>query len=61
MVFHAGTSSVDNDVCTAGGRVLAVTSLGDNIFEAQQKTYQAIQNISFTNMYCRTDIGNDLL
>lgn len=61
VVFHAGTSSVDNDVCTAGGRVLAVTSLGDNIFEAQQKTYQAIQNISFTNMYCRTDIGNDLL
>jgi phosphoribosylamine--glycine ligase len=61
VVFHAGTSSVDNDVCTAGGRVLAVTSLGENIFEAQQKTYQAIQNISFTNMYCRTDIGNDLL
>jgi phosphoribosylamine---glycine ligase len=61
VVFHAGTSSVDNAVCTAGGRVLAVTSLGDNIFEAQQKTYQAIQNISFTNMYCRTDIGNDLL
>jgi phosphoribosylamine--glycine ligase len=61
MVFHAGTVSSDANVCTAGGRVLAVTSLGHNITDAQQKTYQAIKNISFTKMYFRSDIGNDLL
>ena len=56
--FHAGTSHDDNnDVVTSGGRVLCVTALGNNVTEAQQLAYQAVDKISWDGMFCRTDIG----
>lgn len=61
LVFHAGTKMIENNVVTNGGRVLAVTSFGDDIEEATKKSYQNINLISFDKMYCRKDIGFDLL
>ncbi|MDR1761474.1 MAG: phosphoribosylamine--glycine ligase, partial [Bacteroidales bacterium] len=60
LVFHAGTKQAGNEICTAGGRVMAVTSLADNKDEALALSYKAIKNISFEAMYYRNDIGFDL-
>lgn len=57
-VFHAGTTQKDSDVITAGGRVLCVTALGDDIKTAQTHAYTMIKNISWPEMYYRTDIGH---
>jgi phosphoribosylamine--glycine ligase len=60
LVFHAGTAAAGNAVVTAGGRVLAVTSLAENIPAARQKAYEALAKIHFENMYFRRDIGMDI-
>ncbi len=58
-VFHAGTS-VDSKgrVCTAGGRVLGVTGIGDNLDDAIAAAYAAVRKISFPGMQLREDIGS---
>ncbi len=60
-VFHAGTVLKEDQILTSGGRVLAVTALGDTIQDALDKAYQELDNISFDQMYYRKDIGKDLL
>ena len=50
LVFHAGTAKDDNRIKTSGGRVLAVTSYGDDILSAREKSYTEIKKISFENM-----------
>ena len=60
LVFHAGTKSQNNIVLTNGGRVLAITSFGDTISKATEKSYQEINKISFEGIYFRKDIGFDL-
>lgn len=61
VIFHAGTKVKDGKVITAGGRVLVVSSLGDTIQEALDKSYATISNISYEGKYCRKDIGQDLI
>ena len=61
IVFHAGTKSEKWNTLTNGGRVMAVTSLGDSIEEALEKSYASIEKINFENMNYRKDIGFDLL
>lgn len=61
IVFHAGTKLEDNFVVSNGGRVLAVTSYGDDFQEAIKKSYQSIDKLHFDTMYFRKDIGVDLL
>ena len=56
-IFHAGTALQDNQVVTAGGRVLCVTSLGSTVSEAQNRAYKMIESVNWENMYYRTDIG----
>lgn len=60
IVFHAGTTLKNNNLETSGGRVLAVTSFGENFKEALQKSYESIAKIHFDKMYFRKDIGFDL-
>ena len=60
LVFHAGTKSQNNIFLTNGGRVLAITSFGDTISKATEKSYQEINKISFEGIYFRKDIGFDL-
>lgn len=62
IVFHAGTTHAADGktVLTSGGRVLAVTSYGQNMQEALDRSYGSIGEISFENGYFRKDIGFDL-
>jgi phosphoribosylamine---glycine ligase len=60
VVFHAGTKLSDDKVVTSGGRVLAVTSWGDNMKEALATSYKNAALLDFENVYYRTDIGFDL-
>ncbi len=60
-VFHAGTSELDGKTLTAGGRVLAVTSMASTIEEARDKSYSTIDSICYEGIYFRRDIGLDLL
>lgn len=57
IIFHAGTKKDNNKLLTNGGRVLGVTSLGNNISEAIKNSYQAVSQISWKNSYYRKDIG----
>jgi phosphoribosylamine--glycine ligase len=56
-VFHAGTRREGDQILTAGGRVLGVTSTGKTFIEAREKVYQAIGRIAFDGAYYRKDIG----
>ena len=56
-VFHAGTVLEDSKVLTNGGRVLAITTLGQTVGQAQQKAYEINGQISYADKYCRSDIG----
>ena len=60
LVFHAGTKIAGNEVHTNGGRVVAVTSFGDTMKEALNKSYDGAEKISYDAKYYRTDIGFDL-
>jgi phosphoribosylamine--glycine ligase len=56
-IFHAGTIYKDNKLLTSGGRVLAVTALGNTVKEAQFKAYEAINTVKFNGVQYRKDIG----
>jgi phosphoribosylamine--glycine ligase len=57
QVFHAGTKIADNEVVTAGGRVLAVTGLGSTIAAARDRAYEAASRIHFDGCHYRRDIA----
>ncbi|MDQ6469964.1 phosphoribosylamine--glycine ligase [Flavobacterium sp. LHD-80] len=61
IVFHAGTKLDNENVVSNGGRVLTVTSYGDDFQQAIKKSYQNIDKLSFDKMYFRKDIGFDLI
>ncbi|MCH7410089.1 phosphoribosylamine--glycine ligase [Belliella sp. DSM 111904] len=62
LVFHAGTSQDNSgDVVTNGGRVLAVTGIGDDVESALSNAYQTVSSISWNKHYFRKDIGLDIL
>ncbi len=56
-VFQAGTKEENGKLLSNGGRVLCVTSVGNDLKEAQEKAYQAVQKISMDKSYYRRDIG----
>ena len=60
-VYHAGTNINEGVVVTSGGRVMAITSLGDSIEEALGNSYESIDAIHFDKMNYRKDIGFDLV
>ncbi len=57
-VFHAGTRLDDGVLRTSGGRVLAVTALGDSVRMAQTRAYDGARQIAFDGMQFRQDIGH---
>lgn len=61
IIFHAGTKANDNDILSNGGRVLTVTSFGDNLRNALDRSYDRVDKISWKDHYFRRDIGQDLL
>jgi len=60
FLFHAGTKMDGQNIVTNGGRVIAVTSFGDNISDALNKSLKNAQKIDFDGKYYRKDIGFDL-
>ncbi|HEY1379647.1 MAG TPA: phosphoribosylamine--glycine ligase [Gemmataceae bacterium] len=60
-VFHAGTKLEGDRVLTDGGRVLAVTALGDDLAAARRSAYAAVEKIRFPGMFYRKDIGEKAL
>ena len=56
-VYHAGTKLQDGKLVTAGGRVLGVTALGNDLKEALAKSYAAVEKIHFDGAHYRKDIG----
>ena len=61
IVFHAGTKLENGNVVSNGGRVMAITSYGDNFQEALNKSYKNVDKLHFDNMNFRKDIGFDLI
>ena len=59
LIFHSGTKN-DGCIKTNGGRVLALTSFGETINSALEKSYGTAEKISFEGKYYRKDIGFDL-
>jgi phosphoribosylamine---glycine ligase len=57
QIFHAGTKRVNDEIVTAGGRVLAVTALGSTIETARACAYEAVSHIYFENCHYRRDIA----
>ena len=60
IVFHAGTKNENEQLKTSGGRVIALTSFGENIEEALTKSFASAEKINFKGKYYRKDIGFDL-
>jgi len=60
IIFHAGTTYNNKDIVTNGGRVIAVSSYGENIAEAIEKSFRNAEEIQFDGKYYRKDIGFDL-
>jgi phosphoribosylamine--glycine ligase len=57
-VFHAGTALRNNYPVTAGGRVLGVTALGEDLLKAKERAYGVVRRISFERCHYRTDIAD---
>jgi len=57
LTFHAGTARSEEGLMTSGGRVLAVTGLGDTLGEASRKSLLGAESVEFEGKYFRTDIG----
>ncbi len=60
-VFHAGTARKGGRIVTNGGRVLGVTAVGKTLKDAIARAYSAVDEIKWTDCYCRRDIGEKAL
>jgi len=61
LIFHAGTAHKNGELVTNGGRVIAVTSLGEDIPSAISLSLKNAEILDFEGKYYRKDIGKDLM
>ena len=61
IVFHAGTLQQDKQIVTNSGRVLAVTSFAETVYEAVEKSRDVLEQIDYDGIYYRRDIGYEFL
>ena len=61
QVFQAGTARRQGRLLTAGGRVLGVTAVADDLSAAIVAAYEGVSRIHFEGMHYRTDIGRRAL
>ena len=61
IIFHAGTTNENEKIVTNGGRVLAITSFGNNLKEAVDKSLKTLEDVYFEDIYYRDDIGFELI
>jgi phosphoribosylamine--glycine ligase len=61
IIFHAGTKNTGESVVTDGGRVLAVTGMGNSLETARKAAYGGVSQLDWDGVYFRTDIGLDLM
>lgn len=61
ILFHAGTTSKDGNIVTNGGRVIAITSYGEDIQKALAVSYENVDNIEYEGKYYRRDIGYEFI
>lgn len=61
LVFHAGTRQNNNSIVTNGGRVLAITCLGEELQTAVSSCYKNMNKLCFEGITYRKDIGSDLI
>jgi phosphoribosylamine--glycine ligase len=58
FIYHAGTArNEQGEIIASGGRVLCVTATGANTAQAQSRAYHAVDEIKWTEGFCRRDIG----
>jgi len=57
MVFHAGTALADGRMVANGGRVLGVTTRGDDLSDARDRAYAVVDAVDWPEGFCRRDIG----
>jgi phosphoribosylamine--glycine ligase len=60
MVFHGGTRQEDDQLMTAGGRVLGMTAIGATMAEARARAYAGVSAIHFEGAQWRTDIASGM-
>jgi phosphoribosylamine--glycine ligase len=61
LIFHSGTTLINGEVVTNGGRVLCVTSFAGSLQDALRKSMAVLTQIDFDGMYFRRDIGYEFL
>ncbi|HXB45562.1 MAG TPA: phosphoribosylglycinamide synthetase C domain-containing protein, partial [Puia sp.] len=61
LIFHAGTKMDNDRIVTNGGRVLCITSFAETVYEAVEKSRDALDNIDYDGIYYRRDIGYEFL
>jgi phosphoribosylamine---glycine ligase len=61
MIFHAGTMAEQGGILANGGRVLAVSAVGEDLREALSRAYAAIDRLDWEDGFCRRDIGRRAL
>lgn len=58
LIFHAGTSRVDGQLKTSGGRVFAITATADTLEDAVKQAYEGVSGVKFQGIYYRKDIAH---